>query len=160
MKVIFLDIDGVLNSELFYQNKVNNYKIATQQNLNIDQIRVFVNMDPDAIATLNDIVDATGAEIVISSAWRNDLNIPYKMRYAGLKKPIYGITPRHESRHRGMEIQMWLDRYKNDNIDIKYVILDDDTDMLECQSSHFVHIDNYHGLTKEYCEKIISILNK
>ncbi len=49
--LLFLDIDGVLNS-----HDANEYRINS--------------IHRDKIARLNQIVQATGAEIVISSAWR------------------------------------------------------------------------------------------
>lgn len=78
------------------------------------------------------------------------------MRFVGLKRPYYGITPYDKSRHRGTEIQTWLDDYGSN---VKYVILDDDSDMLEHQLPYFIKVDPYYGLTKEIADKIIEILN-
>lgn len=66
------------------------------------------------------------------------------------------ITPSTIQRHRGTEIQMWLDAHPEvDN----YVILDDDTDMLDSQSEHFVHISYEEGLNEEFANKAVNILN-
>ena len=73
----------------------------------------------------------------------------------GLPKFI-DITPSTIQRHRGTEIQMWLDAHPEvDN----YVILDDDTDMLDSQYEHFVHISYEKGLNEEFANKAIDILN-
>jgi hypothetical protein len=45
-------------------------------------------------------------------------------------------------------------------VDYSYVILDDDNDMLLCQSKFFVHTDGIKGLTIEDMKKAISILNQ
>ena len=162
MKVIFLDIDGVLNSEVFWAEKsqCERRKEAKAKGLNKDKQSALANIDPKAIELLNFIVEKTDAGIVVSSTWKNDISLPYKLRYMGLKKPCYGITPDSSTRHRGTDIKLWLDLYKEDNIDIKYVIIDDDTDMLEEQLPYFVHTSFYEGLTKELADKAIEILNK
>ena len=61
MRVIFLDVDGVLNSNSFAE------KMFSEQG-----VRVFYEdiLDKRAIACLKQIVSATGATIVLSSSWR------------------------------------------------------------------------------------------
>lgn len=61
MKFLFLDIDGVLNSADFYKN----YEDKTDEELR-DML-----FDPSCIACVKDIVDATGASIVLTSSWRD-----------------------------------------------------------------------------------------
>ena len=69
---------------------------------------------------------------------------------------IIGVTPRLfewyddgsvDYEDRGYEIDFWIEEQKEE---IDYVILDDDTDMLESQIDHFVHVDNKHGLSGKY----------
>lgn len=157
MKVIFLDIDGVLNSEKFWTEKSQSQRRleAEQQGYNIDECRAFANIDKEAVYLVNYIVENTNAEVVISSTWRSDWNLPYILRFMGLKKPYYGVTPYDRTRHRGTEIRKWLNDYNN----IRYVILDDDTDMLEEQNPYFIHISFREGITKELADKAIEILN-
>lgn len=52
MKVIFLDVDGVLNSEEFLKNN------PTQA------------INKDSVSILKSIVDKTGAAVVMSSGWK------------------------------------------------------------------------------------------
>ena len=61
-KVIFLDFDGVLNTE-YYQGFLM-YHGKTWQ----DQYGAF--FDPEAILQLKRIIDATNADIVIESSWK------------------------------------------------------------------------------------------
>lgn len=163
LKVIFLDIDGVLNSERFYTEKSQPERRhwAQQHGFNKDEQSALANIDPLAIELLNDIIDKTDAEIVVSSTWRSDPNLSYKLSFMGLKKPIYGITPYDKSRHRGTEIKEWIDYYKDDeNVNLKYVIIDDDTDMLEKQKPFFFKTDSMEGLTEEIADDIIMSLNR
>lgn len=59
-KVIFLDIDGVLNTKWWY----------TQMNRNTPKDKYGYAFDPKAVANLRRIVEETGADIVISSSWK------------------------------------------------------------------------------------------
>ena len=159
MKVIFLDIDGVLNSEKFWEDQTQSfrYTAALKQGKTKDQVRVIANIDPDTVAWVNYIVAMTNAEIVISSTWRSDWNIPYLLRYAGIVKPIYGITPFSKDRHRGTEIKEWLDDHPEVT---HYVIIDDDSDMLNEQLNNFVQTGWEEGLNEECADKAVEILNK
>ncbi len=60
-KILFLDIDGVLNTERWHKKMVASH--APQDSFGYD-------FDPEAVANLRHIVEATGAEIVISSSWK------------------------------------------------------------------------------------------
>ena len=60
-KVIFLDIDGVLNTGRWH----------AQMGGNIPRDKYGYTFDPNAVANLKKILDETGAEIVISSSWKS-----------------------------------------------------------------------------------------
>ena len=61
MKVIFLDIDGVLNTSKTFIDIYNEYQKTGHKRLEIDLFR---------LEFLKSIVDSTGAVIVLSSSWR------------------------------------------------------------------------------------------
>ena len=86
MKVIFLDVDGVLNSEQFWEEQTQSfrYTAALNEGKTDDEISVVAYFAPDAVAWVNYIVAMTNAEVVVSSTWRSDYNISFKKRYAGL----------------------------------------------------------------------------
>lgn len=164
MKIIFLDIDGVLNvygspycgdrdefGDLFHKNFEENLK---------------------------QIVEKTNCKIVISSSWRmSGLSEMQRMwNHRNLAGEIIDVTPDctqlvdegmsefYDEVERGHEIQYWLDTNKWDS----YCIIDDDNDMLSSQKNNFVrtannneHIDHVegYGLTKECAERVIKILN-
>lgn len=114
-------------------------------------------IDPRAVKRLNRITDATKAKIVVSSTWRSDSNLQEVFTLVGIKEPIYDVTPYMRSRHRGSEIQEWLDKQTEP---YRYVILDDDSDMLDCQLPYFIQTDWLKwGLSDEDVEQAIHILN-
>lgn len=115
--------------------------------------------DPRCIINLEWILFKTGAKIVISSSWRNNLNDMQKFwkerRYPG---DVIGITPRLKSRIRGEEIQQFINEF--DMLLSSYCILDDNKDMMKHQKSNFVHINEDFGITYYNADHAIKILNK
>ena len=98
MKVIFLDIDGVLNSEEFWKTEAQHIrkKKAIAEGKSRDEASAIANMNPIAVERIIRIVKETGAEIVVSSTWRFDENLCYKLRFMGipqiynqLKSPLF-----------------------------------------------------------------------
>lgn len=151
MKILFLDVDGVINSEDYAV-----YRYAAKK-YDSDEF-----IDERAVAFLNYIIDKTQAKIVLSSSWRGNFDETYeRLKKVGFKYNFFDKTPYLESRHRGSEIQKWIDEYEKTHKPLEsYVILDDDDDMLDEQSEHFVHCNCVHGLTWHDCYKAIEILNK
>lgn len=165
MKVLFLDIDGVLNTKYWY----------TQMDRNTPKDKYGYAFDPNSVANLKRIVEDTGAEIVISSSWKcmglsqmedmwRDRNLPGR---------IIGITPNSVSDEmllnadidsielfhiRGEEIKEWL--MKHAKRVSSYAIIDDMDNMLPEQQSHFVQSNPEVGITEGDADTIITILNK
>ena len=150
MKVIFLDVDGVLNSNNFFENR---YKQG---------YRNYVAVDPEICKLFVDFIKTNDIKLIISSTWRLD-NVEHTQEdfelYEGLKllNPyIVGVTPRSYEGFRGKEIKYFLEHTE---LDIEsYVIIDDDSDMLEEQNANFMHIDNLVGLQQTDFNKILNIL--
>lgn len=173
MKVIFLDIDGVLNVEVFInafwaickQMKLTRKEASESHkaNLHDDFGNVFC---PTACSRLAWIIEETGAKIVISSTWRHSgLEAMQEMWKArNLPGEVIDITPVNmddrdlpfkDRAERGNEIKEWL----NKNPVESYVIFDDDDDMLPEQENNFVPTDSMYGITNELAERAIKILN-
>ncbi len=149
MKIIFLDIDGVLNS------------VKSMKDLYNDQgIRGFNDVPaPKHVKNLNRITEETGAKIVVSSTWRklhSIISLMYIFHLCGIKGEIIGCTPVLH-KERGHEIQAWLDETEYKDIE-KFIIIDDDSDM-EHLMDYLVKIDNRYGLTEKDVHKSIEILN-
>jgi HAD domain in Swiss Army Knife RNA repair proteins len=148
-KVIFLDIDGVLN--VIPQGR--------------DQFGAIFH--PHFVDNLRCIIEQTDAKIVISSTWRHSglkvMQLMWEMR--DLPGEVIDITPSLNT-NRGEEIEYWLQENWTD----RYCIIDDDDDMLPEQMPFFVKtsdnfdhedkIDIGYGLTRKCSERAIEILNK
>lgn len=133
-----------------------------------------VPYDPKTVACLEKIIAETGANIVISSSWKNmGLSVVQDMwRERGLPGMVIDVTPDYliESLlcselnnddvlyERGFEIKGWLSLH-NDEIS-HYVIVDDMDDILLEQQQRFVHTDPNTGMSEDDAEKAIAILNK
>lgn len=151
MKVIFLDIDGVLNSPATWALKELNDPL----NKGVDQI------DYSMLGLLSRIVSRTNAKIVISSTWRkiHSLDEIHDMFVArGWQHPrdtIIDRTPSSSHGFRGEEIKSWLDNHEVQD----YIILDDDSDMLPSQNNRFINTCGYVGLTYLEVRRAIALLN-
>ena len=165
-KIIFIDIDGTVNSEKWY----------------CDTKGRSGDFDPSTIALLNQLKDI-GVEVVISSSWGEDGIKP--LQDAGLELPIIGCT---EHFHvdwmcRGNEIEKWLctnfggmgtkygcneeygipyyrEHFHEDDVDYEYVIFDDDSDMLLGQADNFIRVNPATGVTQADIDKAKKILNR
>lgn len=151
--LIFLDVDGVLNN--------NSYR-TDPPNL----------ICPHNIVNLNKIIEATKAKIVISSSWRETITTEF-LKSFGCIGEVIGYTPRlsfhcekeptyRYSVPRGCEIKAWIELNKADLgvkvSKLKYVILDDDSDMLYWQRDKFLWVDPHNGITPSIAHKAIQIL--
>lgn len=176
MKVLFLDIDGVLNSENWFA-----YRIYCVKNNMVNILMNFVDtddrnikhkltmLDDRAIANLNRIIEETGCKVVLSSSWRSSIeseNIFTQnlLKLKGFKYEFYDVTPRlwfsDFSIRRGEEIKFWLDKESEKHEIESFVILDDDSDMLPEQINNFIHVDGQVGLTDRDVLTAIEILNR
>jgi len=150
-KIIFLDFDGVLNTE-HYQGLLM-YKGEPWQ----DEHGAF--FAPASVAQLRRIVDATHADIVIESSWKYlGLEAMQEMWVArNLPGRVIDITPSSAGDNKGVEIASWLSDHATQ--DTRYVIIDDEYVILDSQSSYFILTNPYEGITKEQADIAISILN-
>lgn len=139
MKVIFLDVDGVLNSVK-------------------DRFSFTIETDYHFIL-LKKIVDATNAEIVLSSSWRIGDSETVRKRLKDFGMDFIDVTPQlpYPSK-RGDEIRSWLKCHTE--IVESFVILDDESDMCEFVETNLVKTDMKVGLQKSDVNKAIKILNK
>jgi len=159
MKIIFLDIDGVLNSDTWEESDEHiNGKYPENM------------FDPKAVNLLNKIIKETGAKIVLTSTWRLKYSLVEMTKLfikIGLKCDLIGCTPDLKKDNdytlRGNEILKWC----KDNrriIGTKYlnytdfIILDDNSDMLYWQSKYFFQTDKLCGLSPTVAREAIRML--
>ena len=169
-KYIFLDIDGVLNSEHTLNESCEN----------MDQKLTSIISD-QLVKNLSYLVEKTDAKIILSSSWRvyfnnnikNPNNIFAMVLLASLNKynlKLHDMTPYPKgpfSSERGLEIKTYIDK---NNIE-KYVVIDDEEfsdftthlDMSRFIQTNFgdetTTIEN-EGLNIKLAKKAIEILNK
>lgn len=149
MKVIFLDIDGVLVNRASFQlprTPSDRGSVSTAH--------------PDCVAALNKIVKATGAQIVISSVWRLFLwpDIRGVSEAWGLVGTIRDRTPDLNSVERGVEIQAWISDFERKREALEsFVILDDDGDMVHLKH-RLIQTSFEQGLTVEEADRAIMLL--
>ena len=153
-KIIFLDIDGVLNSSEFDDHCRETYGVDPV----FDDI-----LDAEAILTLRYIIDETGAEVVMSSSWRE---YPEAKERAVTQMKCYGVevvdsTPilqgPKEWGYRNGEILAWLSEHPDVT---NYLILDDiPMDHVE-QARRQVLTTMQKGLLREHADKAIEILKR
>ena len=151
-KIIFLDFDGVLNTE-HYQGLLQ-YQGKPWQ----DEYGAF--FDPKAVKQLKRIIDATDADIVVESSWKylglDAMKELWKVR--NLPGTIIDITPSLLGKNKGVEIASWLSKYAKQ--DIRYVIIDYEYVILDSQLPHFILTNPYEGITEEQANRAISMLNE
>lgn len=148
MKVIFLDIDGVLNSV--------EHSIAAHANKSSTRTH---RVDPVRVGLLRWLVEQTGAKIVISSTWRYGHSLQWFEGYfekLEWSAPIIGLTPKLDLR-RGEEVDAWL-RDDNEKVgeEITYVIFDDGSDFHDWQP--LIKCDSVMGLTLKNILDAIDVL--
>lgn len=127
MKVIFLDIDGVLNTAQTFKDIEDEVQKNGVRRIEIDLKRV---------GFLKEIVEQTGAVLVLSSSWRtfgemeNGKYVPHNKKMAFLIELlaayglfIYDITPVSPDGIRQNEIESWM---KNKDIE-SFIVIDDDS---------------------------------
>ncbi|HEX6442397.1 MAG TPA: HAD domain-containing protein [Stellaceae bacterium] len=109
MKVIFLDIDGVLNCK------------QTPNPRNFPFI-----VDPALLRRLNDLLELTGAEVVLTSNWRYDPAGMFSARHYGI--PFSDTTPDLQNEPRCNPILDWLRRHPDIE---RFIVIDDEDDELD-----------------------------
>lgn len=170
MKIIFLDFDGVLNSEEWF--KQNQENIRKKSLLH----REAAELSPDMIRRVLKIIDETGANIVIASSWRilhplleiNDIfrimGFPKMADHIIDRTPFesevlkFGV-PTDTGVWRGHEIEFWIKDFQRKNGPLEsFVIIGNDSEMLPEHAPNFVHTNWEFGITDVDRDKAIKIL--
>ena len=167
-KIIFLDFDGVLNTE--HNQNMLLYKGKAWK----DKHGAF--FDLKAVAELNRIVEETKADIVIESSWKylgleamrqmwRDRNIPGNVIDVTpssasnnwlLNANLDEMNPAH-TQWKGVEIASWIAENLHD--EDRYVIIDDEYVILDSQLPHFILTNPYDGIIPELADRAIKLLN-
>ena len=153
MKIIFLDFDGVMDTEYY------DHILSEADKPISDEYGLLV--DPECVKNLKYIIDNTGADIVISSTWKDDMS--YKeildmWKYRGLPGFVTDVTPSNAKHNRGDEIDAWL---KECPEECNYVIIDDldAGNFNEHQIPKLLIVNPLFGLDEYIAERAIRKLN-
>jgi len=158
MKIIFLDIDGVLNTIRSY------YATGSQETwdaIACKYLQVLLKYNNDL-------------RIVVSSTWRYSNDCLGIFKYNGFDTSMFhkhwrtpimspeeklGLEAKSfkEKAVRGIEIQRWLSDERHSDV-THYCIIDDDDDMLPEQEKHFVQVPAYDGILYSHMDRINNIL--
>jgi len=167
MRILFLDIDGVLNSTRWSMSRgLADYWPTSE-------------VDPAAVAVLNEVISRTSAKIVVSSTWRlghsldqlRDILVRSGLKDRGTiigKTPDFSRIERHArptpdgSFKRGHEIQAWLSNFDHCRDDAPadvehFAIVDDDEDMAHLDGN-LVRTTSDDGLLLRHAMKLVELL--
>lgn len=156
--LIFLDVDGVLNTT---NSRVSLYEIK-EANVN-------------AFKNLVEKLEKKGyiAKIILSSTWRIgyekelDRCLPQikrlimELEQAGLS--IYDKTPFYNQQTRDVEIQRYILGYRLKKEDFAYIILDDDISVFDKEALKkmcFYRVNEKFGLTMTDVAKIMKLVTR
>ena len=147
MKVIFLDIDGVLN----------NYETR-------DVYRGCTGIDRLLVSNLNAVVVATGAVVVVSSTWRilhTVEELQEILKNYGFRGQVIGKTSQMNNVadrwRRGNEIDEYV-KSLGDDLE-SFVIVDDASSAGSVHPNNFVQTDFVKALTMKHAIQMIRVLN-
>ena len=170
--IIFLDVDGVLNCQIFYTEHFSHlerfdgipfYKTVKKYLRKLFKEKEISDLDYyksqmslDRITWLNELCKKTNTAIVLSASMRSAWSVEELQKifnYCGATFTIIGKTEHCQCRTRGCEIHKWLSDNCMEWFGVnyydfyRYAIIDDDSDMLIGQQFNFFKVDNYSGIT-------------
>mgnify|MGYP003509103315 FL=1 len=158
MKVIFLDIDGVLNNTSTEETFEDYYFVEDEK-----------------VELLKQLVTRTNAKLVLSSTWREGwyarerIENPSKSfqsairLFEALEKKLSEydlelLSYTEDFGTRGEEIDLWLKNWKGEQVE-SFIILDDMyPEDLKLHTERLVQTSESLGLTQEDVEKAIDML--
>ena len=162
-KVLFLDIDGVLNSQEYYLSDYFQYRKKYSK---VDEI------DDRTLPLLREIIKQTRCTIVLSSSWRHfffEKKFWYRVKPVVKELKKFGIVIKHKTGFesdrqgiyfgRGLQIKKWLDRHSEVT---KFAILDDDAYDVKMFGDKLVKTNwcgENSGLQQEHVDSCIQLLN-
>jgi hypothetical protein len=135
MKVIFLDIDGVLNSTRTSNPRKFPYVV-----------------DPPLLTRLNRLLERTGAQVVLSSTWRLDPIGILAAKHWGV--PFFDICPDMPGCARSSEIIAWLTKHPDVQ---RFAIIDDEDDELD--DLPVFQPSRKTGITQQVVDGVVNYLN-
>ena len=147
MKVLFLDVDGVLNSEQWF----------TLDSKDEDSYIGLRSISPKAALRVKEVLAQTEAKIVLSSVWRIIPEMTKELEAWGI--PIFDQTPVLDTNHRASEISAWLAAHPEVSV---FAIIDDDDDAGDSAvlAPRFIQTSWKRGIQDIHVHALIGLLGK
>jgi hypothetical protein len=142
MRVLFLDVDGVLNRTGYHPS----FSVG---------LRSWI--EPELAARLGEVLRATGARIVLSSDWRlhRELrDLREELASAGIHGELIGVTPTIDGTARWQQIQAWM---QDNNVSAETVAIVDDTYDMGPLAARFVRTSRLNGLDAASADALIAL---
>ncbi|MDI9337655.1 MAG: HAD domain-containing protein [Alphaproteobacteria bacterium] len=143
LKIIFLDIDGVLVPLGSSHNSLDQWYDDSAYPFNVD-----------CVIVLNEILEKTRAEIVLISTWQFMYDLETLQDIFKFNR--VESLPIDSTKDYGNDKIEEVLNYIRDNDIENYVVLDDKD--LSKLGTHFIQIDGTTGLTEDYIDAILNIL--
>jgi hypothetical protein len=156
VRLLFLDIDGVLNSEASAKLEYNDRR---------GKVGLSTYLDRSCVRQLDRIIEQTDAKVVVTSCWRLSWPLPAleaHMRMFGFYRRLADKTPRltgldGSTVPRGLEVLHYLEKcWRHGGVE-SFCILDDETDMADLEFA-LVKTDPEKGLTNNDANRAIQML--
>lgn len=159
VNIIFLDIDGVINSGV-------NEEMHRKQGKSVSSYHI--TLPQNQLKNLKEIMDMVpNTRIVLSSSWRmggwNGIeiqNLTKQLDQYGMR--IFDFTPNCNNGVRGLDISTYLKNFERMyGYNPPYIIIDDEIkDIVPYHRGHIIRCDRYTGLTENEVNISISLLKK
>lgn len=170
-RYIFVDFDGVLNTERYHAELMKAGAKCSDQYGPL--------FDPEAVNNLGRIVESTGAEIVICSSWKMEGTRKMRNLWKDRNLPgtLLGCTPTSnvgmelldidledfdafaQLAGKGNEVKRWLcENAPLKKSEYRYVILDDVPDFLSEQKRNYIEVCPKVGISADDVTKAVQIL--
>lgn len=135
-KILFCDVDGVINCQYTTQRHGG-----------------YIGIDPLMALFVDRIVEATGCTIVLSSTWRLDEGSRSEVKkFVDFKD----VTPDIAHEVRWKEVQAWLAANPEET---RFAVIDDNWYDFPANAAFFFKTSWLTGLTQEIADKVIAHLN-
>lgn len=155
MKILFLDVDGVLNSNKYIR-----------QSEDLPQNDPYKYIEKEKLAILQELVYAYDFKVVLHSTWKNlfdeklqpmnELGKSLLIALADFGIVLYDLTPTVEY-ERQLEIAAWLKAHATLPIE-NYIIIDDAKIDWQELRPHVIQTNEWYGLTREDARQVSDII--
>lgn len=156
-KILFLDIDGVLNSGNWWREV--NVAAGRSPSSTLIHVNEASMVDPIAIMRLNKLGDIPNLRVVLTSSQRRNPDLKRKLgnkRFLLTFHNDWRVSPWMQTSRRLM-VRDWLDKHRNEDI-MAAAILDCESDFQDLEMIH-VQVDHKDGVQLHHVEKVRMLMD-